>query len=171
MSETTRRTLLKGLAISAPAVWATPIIESTILPAHAETSPVEEPAPAECTIQTLEAEDHDSSEGSIEATASRVILQSDGSSICWEGVNLEGCSMLTVFYSNGEDPGDQLQFTFNDAPIGDPMSIVTFNAWDGPYTSVSTPIDPINQTGDLCLVGTQLATGIWVASIDRVEIA
>ena len=35
MTEKSRRTVLKGLAITMPAVWATPIVESVILPAHA----------------------------------------------------------------------------------------------------------------------------------------
>ena len=38
MSQESRRIVLKGLAISLPATWATPLVESVILPAHAGTS-------------------------------------------------------------------------------------------------------------------------------------
>ena len=38
MAEKSRRKLIKGLGISIPTVWAAPVIESVILPAHAETS-------------------------------------------------------------------------------------------------------------------------------------
>lgn len=40
MANKTRRQALKGLFITAPAVWTTPIVNSIILPAHAQTSPV-----------------------------------------------------------------------------------------------------------------------------------
>lgn len=39
MAKNTRRNLLKGLAVSAPAAWTTPFVTSVILPAHAQTSP------------------------------------------------------------------------------------------------------------------------------------
>ncbi len=39
MTKRTRRNLLKGLAVSAPAAWSTPLVTSVILPAHAQTSP------------------------------------------------------------------------------------------------------------------------------------
>ncbi len=38
MAEKSRRKLIKGLGISIPTVWAAPIIEAVILPAHAETT-------------------------------------------------------------------------------------------------------------------------------------
>jgi len=38
MSRPGRRKLLKGVATIVPAVWATPIIKTVILPAHAQTS-------------------------------------------------------------------------------------------------------------------------------------
>ncbi len=172
MNDASRRRLLRGITVAVPAAWTAPRIESVLLPAHAQTTTLTSPpAPAVCSAQTLQAEDRTGSGGSIEATATRVILQSDGAYIEWDGVDLSGCSQLTVFYSNGEDPGDQLNFEFGGVPIGSSMSLVTFNAWDGPYTSVSTPIAGVSGTNTLRLVGTQLATGIWVASIDRIEIA
>lgn len=39
MTKQSRRNLLKGLAVSAPAAWSTPLVTSVILPAHAQTSP------------------------------------------------------------------------------------------------------------------------------------
>ncbi|MDZ7842412.1 MAG: hypothetical protein U5R46_16560 [Gammaproteobacteria bacterium] len=33
-----RRTLLKGIGLSLPAVWGTPVVQSVVLPAHAQTS-------------------------------------------------------------------------------------------------------------------------------------
>lgn len=39
MTSRTRRNLLKGLTVSAPAAWTTPLVQSIILPAHAQTSP------------------------------------------------------------------------------------------------------------------------------------
>ena len=33
-----RRKLIKGLGISIPTAWATPIIEAVLLPAHAQSS-------------------------------------------------------------------------------------------------------------------------------------
>lgn len=38
MVRKSRRNLLKGLAISAPAAWTPPFVKSVILPAHAQTS-------------------------------------------------------------------------------------------------------------------------------------
>ena len=35
MAQESRRKVLKGLAVTVPAVWATPVVESIILPAHA----------------------------------------------------------------------------------------------------------------------------------------
>jgi hypothetical protein len=35
MTKESRRNVLKGLAVTVPAVWATPVVESIILPAHA----------------------------------------------------------------------------------------------------------------------------------------
>ena len=37
MTQKSRRTVLKGLAITMPAIWVTPVVESVILPAHAGT--------------------------------------------------------------------------------------------------------------------------------------
>lgn len=38
MNKKSRRIVLKGFAIGAPAVWAKPIVDSVVLPAHAQTS-------------------------------------------------------------------------------------------------------------------------------------
>ena len=38
MTEESRRKVLKGLAVTVPVVWATPVVESVILPAHAHVS-------------------------------------------------------------------------------------------------------------------------------------
>ena len=40
MSMKARRNILKGLAVGFPAVWAKPVVESIVLPAHADTSPL-----------------------------------------------------------------------------------------------------------------------------------
>lgn len=59
MIRDTRRTLLKGLAVTLPAAWTRPVVESVILPAHAQTSPSGCSAEAGCynqTIQTPEGE-------------------------------------------------------------------------------------------------------------------
>jgi hypothetical protein len=37
MTQKSRRKVLKGLAITMPAIWVTPVVESVILPAHAGT--------------------------------------------------------------------------------------------------------------------------------------
>lgn len=39
MSQESRRSLLKGLALTLPVAWTTPVVESIVLPAHAQTSP------------------------------------------------------------------------------------------------------------------------------------
>lgn len=39
MSRSERRKLLKGVVTIAPVAWVTPIIETVVLPAHAQTSP------------------------------------------------------------------------------------------------------------------------------------
>lgn len=39
MTETTRRKAIKGLAATAPVLWAKPIVDSVMLPVHAQTSP------------------------------------------------------------------------------------------------------------------------------------
>lgn len=36
-----RRILLKGIGLSVPAIWATPVVQSVVLPAHAQTSAAE----------------------------------------------------------------------------------------------------------------------------------
>lgn len=41
MTQESRRRIIKGLAITLPATWATPVVESVILPAHAGTSECE----------------------------------------------------------------------------------------------------------------------------------
>jgi len=41
MTQKSRRKVLKGLAITLPAAWATPVVESVVAPAHARTSPGE----------------------------------------------------------------------------------------------------------------------------------
>jgi hypothetical protein len=38
MTQNSRRALLKGLAVTLPAAWSRPIVESVVLPAHAQTS-------------------------------------------------------------------------------------------------------------------------------------
>ena len=38
MTKKSRRKALKGLAISVPAVWAKPVLDSVVLPAHASTT-------------------------------------------------------------------------------------------------------------------------------------
>lgn len=38
MAQKSRRKLLKGLGISIPTVWAAPIIDAVLLPAHAQTT-------------------------------------------------------------------------------------------------------------------------------------
>ena len=38
MYKETRRNLIKGLAVGAPVAWAKPVVDSVVLPAHAETS-------------------------------------------------------------------------------------------------------------------------------------
>jgi hypothetical protein len=48
VSKESRRKLLKGLAVTLPAAWTTPLVESIVLPAHAETSPGDCSAPADC---------------------------------------------------------------------------------------------------------------------------
>lgn len=35
-----RRTLLKGLAVTLPVAWSRPVVEAVVLPAHAQTSPM-----------------------------------------------------------------------------------------------------------------------------------
>jgi hypothetical protein len=41
MSRSSRRTLLKGIALTLPAAWSAPIVRSVVLPAHAQTSGIE----------------------------------------------------------------------------------------------------------------------------------
>ncbi len=38
MKKQSRRNILKGLAVGTPAVWAKPVVDSVVLPAHAATS-------------------------------------------------------------------------------------------------------------------------------------
>jgi hypothetical protein len=40
MPQYSRRKLLKGLAVTLPAVWSRPVVESVVLPAHAATTEV-----------------------------------------------------------------------------------------------------------------------------------
>ena len=39
MTQESRRKVLKGLAVTIPAAWTTPVVESIVTPAHAGTSP------------------------------------------------------------------------------------------------------------------------------------
>lgn len=56
MSQEPRRRLLKGLAVTLPAAWSAPVVESIILPAHAQTSPAGCGAPEGCYRGTGDAE-------------------------------------------------------------------------------------------------------------------
>lgn len=38
MARSTRRKLLKGIAFSLPAAWVAPVVQTVVLPAHAQTS-------------------------------------------------------------------------------------------------------------------------------------
>jgi hypothetical protein len=48
MTQESRRALVKGLAVTLPAAWTAPVVESIILPAHAQTSPGGCGAPEGC---------------------------------------------------------------------------------------------------------------------------
>ena len=48
MTQESRRKVLKGIAVTLPATWITPVVESVILPAHAGGSPGECSAAASC---------------------------------------------------------------------------------------------------------------------------
>lgn len=52
MTQESRRRALKGLAITVPATWTAPIINSVILPAHAQMSPIS--ATIDCTVEDTE---------------------------------------------------------------------------------------------------------------------
>lgn len=52
MTQETRRRALKGLAITVPAAWTAPIVNSVILPAHAQMSPIS--ATIDCTVEDVE---------------------------------------------------------------------------------------------------------------------
>lgn len=52
MNRDNRRTLLKGVAITLPAAWAPPVVNSIVLPAHAQTSPDGCAADADCYAAT-----------------------------------------------------------------------------------------------------------------------
>ncbi len=49
MNKKSRRQVLKGLAVTAPVAWATPVVESVILPAHGATTDV--PVPVVCSAE------------------------------------------------------------------------------------------------------------------------
>jgi hypothetical protein len=48
MNEKSRRNILKGLAVGTPMVWAKPVVESVMLPAHAESTINPAPPPTPC---------------------------------------------------------------------------------------------------------------------------
>ena len=48
MKQKSRRKVLKGLAVTLPATWVTPIVEGVILPAHAQTSAICDNADSLC---------------------------------------------------------------------------------------------------------------------------
>lgn len=48
MTQKTRRRALKGLAITVPAAWTAPIVNSVILPVHAQMSPI---SAIDCTVE------------------------------------------------------------------------------------------------------------------------
>lgn len=53
MNRTTRRRILEGIAASLPAFWMTPIVETVVLPAHAQSSPPDDDS-CQCDAITIE---------------------------------------------------------------------------------------------------------------------
>jgi hypothetical protein len=60
MSKKSRREVLKGIAVGAPVVWAKPVVDSVVLPVHADTSPqTGSPCPPPCPKYTGPCENPD----------------------------------------------------------------------------------------------------------------
>lgn len=50
MTTKSRRRILKGLGLTLPAVWARPVVEAVVLPAHAQTSAPGTGTPVTCGV-------------------------------------------------------------------------------------------------------------------------
>lgn len=108
MSQNSRRRLLQGLVVTLPAAWSRPIVESIVLPAHAQTSPVQCSAEPGC--YTVEG-------GSFQWPGGTGPAEVDG----FESAGCEGESDFTVnivVAANAEEAAELL-------PCSTPSELVT----------------------------------------------
>lgn len=88
-----------------------------------------------------------------------------GSTLTWNGVNMNGVTKVSVHYSNGEPGGDTITLHYAGAQLGGAMTIANHTIWTGPYTSVSTSFAASSGTGSVSIKGNGAN---WIAAVDRI---
>jgi hypothetical protein len=100
--------------------------------------------------------------------ASTVFEFTDADTICWPNVNMQGITMATVRYGNGEPTGDTITLTLGGTQFGSITVSMNTGGWVAPMLAdASTTFTAQAGTGTVCLVG--MGTG-QVASIDYLKL-
>jgi beta-glucanase (GH16 family) len=107
-----------------------------------------------------------STAGAIGNDADGLILESNGASICWSNVNMNGNTQVTVNYGNGEAAGETFKVTYNGAQIGSTFT----NAYTGGfsvYQAAQFTFGAQSGFGTLCVVATSCDN--WNSKISSVS--
>lgn len=100
-------------------------------------------------------------------SGSKIWEFTDGDQICWANVDMNGITMATVHYGNGEATGDTIDISYGGNTIG--MVTVGFtNGWSaGMMGDLSDTFTAQTGTGTVCLVGHGVTQ---IASIDYLDL-
>jgi hypothetical protein len=91
----------------------------------------------------------------------------DGDSICWSAVDMDGITMGTVHYGNGEATGDTIDITYAGNTIGT-VTVGYTAGWSSPMLGdISDTFTAQTGSGVVCLVGHGVTQ---VASIDYLDL-
>jgi hypothetical protein len=91
----------------------------------------------------------------------------DGDQICWNAVDMDGITMGTVHYGNGEATGDTIDITYGGNTIGT-VTVGYTAGWSSPMLGdISDTFAAQTGTGVVCLVGHGVTQ---VASIDYLDL-
>ena len=96
-------------------------------------------------------------------SGSKVFEFTDADTICWNNVNMNGITMGTVHYGNGEAAGDTINITYAAAQIGQVTVAGTLGWSTGFLADISATFAAQTGSGVVCLVGMGVGQ---VASID-----
>ena len=95
----------------------------------------------------------------------QVILTASGATLTWSNVNMGAVTKATVYYSNGEPAGDLIKIKYNGTQIGGNITLQSFNAWSGPFTTAVASFAAQSGTGTIVL---EASGSGWIAAIDKI---